>query len=266
MQGPELRRRPSVSRSPGAIRTDPERIARAPARTTAEVGIAEMASPGPAALLSTGDAARGGGATAADGPTATARDDPERQERWSHWMADAQCGDAAAYETLLREVLPVLRRFIGRRVTNTAAAEDLVQTVLLSLHRARHTYRSEQPFEPWLWAIARNTLTDFRRQQGRRMRREEVLPEDDLLPLDLHISEALSERVRGGTSGLSPALEAALAKLPANQREAVVLLYLDGLSLLEAAIRAGVSRTALKVRVHRARRTLRRLLEQGDPR
>src|SRR5262245_33132880 len=88
MQGPELRRRPRVSRSPGASRTDPERIARALASTTAEVGLAEMASSGPAALLPTGDVALGGGATAADVPTATARDDPERQERWSQWMAD----------------------------------------------------------------------------------------------------------------------------------------------------------------------------------
>ena len=264
MQGPGVQRRPRVSHSPSASRTDAERIARAPASTTAEAGLAAVASPDPAALLPTWDAARGGGATAADRPTASPRDGPERQERWSLWMANAQQGDGEAYETLLRELLPVLRRFIGRRVTNTAAAEDIVQTVLLSLHRARHTYRSERPFEPWLWAIARNTLTDFRRQQGRRMRREEVvLEENDVLPPDLHVSDALSERVCGGTSGLSPALEAALAKLPANQREAVVLLYLDGLSLLEAAIRAGVSRTAFKVRVHRARRTLRRLLEEG---
>ena len=262
MQGPELRHRSRVSRSPIRSRTDAECIARGPARATADADLAELASPGPAALLRTSDAARGGGATASGMPTADPRDDAERQGRWSQWMANAQRGDGTAYEALLRELLPPLRRFIGRRVTNTAAAEDIVQTVLLSLHRARHTYRSEQSFEPWLWAIARNALTDFLRQQGRRMRREEVLPEDDLLPPDLHVSDALS--VRGATSGLSPALEAALAKLPANQREAVVLLYLDGLSLIEAAIRARVSPTALKVRVHRARRTLRRLLEEGS--
>jgi len=256
MQSPEMRRRSRVSSSRVARDAEAEWMPRALARAGTQTR--PTASPGPAAPLPTRDAAPGGGSTAVGGRVAAPLDDAERQGRWSRWMANAQRGDGAAYETLLREVLPLLRRFIGRRVANPAAAEDIVQTALLSLHRARHTYRPEQPFEPWLWAIARNAVTDFRRRQGRRARHEEALPEDDfLLPTFVSDSDA-------GASGLSPALEAALAKLPASQREAVVLLYLDGLSLFEASIRARVSRTALKVRVHRARRALRRLLERGS--
>lgn len=56
-------------------------------------------------------------------------------------MAAAQDGDAAAYETLLREIVPALRVFVSARMRESAATEDVVQNVLLSLHRARLTYQ-----------------------------------------------------------------------------------------------------------------------------
>jgi RNA polymerase sigma-70 factor (ECF subfamily) len=68
------------------------------------------------------------------------------------------------------------------------------------------------------------------------------------------------------TQELSPALAAALASLPPPQREAVELLYVEQLTVAEAAARAGVSRSALKVRAHRGSRALRKVLrtEEGS--
>ena len=72
----------------------------------------------------------------------------EREDRWRAWMLAAQAGNAANYEKLLHELLPVIRRFIGRRVFDSTQVEDIVQNVFLSLHRARHTYRAERPVQP----------------------------------------------------------------------------------------------------------------------
>ena len=179
-------------------------------------------------------------------------------------MALAQEGDKAAYECLLADILPVLRSFTRRRLGDDVAAEDVVQEILLSVHRARRTYRPERPFEPWLFAIARNAIIDFQRARGRR--KEEVLPEDDFLH---DVSAPLPDRESAGAedkrSELSPALDDALARLPQAQREAVVMIHVEGLSVIEAALRARVSPGALRVRAHRGYRALRALLGRPSP-
>jgi RNA polymerase sigma factor (sigma-70 family) len=190
--------------------------------------------------------------------------DAGRETRWSQWMAAGQRGDARAYESLLRELRPSLQGFIRRQISNDAAVEDIVQTVLLSLHRARHSYRSEQLFEPWLWAIARNALTDFQRKRARRNGREEPLPDENALP-DNFLAPVSQRRTGRDAVGLSRDLEHALSRLPASQQQAVLLLHLEGLSVIEAAVRAQVSPGALKARVHRAYRALRTLLEEEVP-
>jgi len=188
--------------------------------------------------------------------------DDERARRWREWMAAAQAGDSAAYEKLLVEMLPVVRGFVQRRLREPALTEDVVQNVFVSIHRFRHTYRPERPFEPWMYAIARNAMIDAARTRARRLAREISL-EDDGTP------EPMSppEPIRG--SELSPELVAALSTLPPKQRDAVEMVQLEGLTIAEAAARAGVTKTALKVRAHRGYRALRRRLGAlelpGDP-
>jgi len=177
-------------------------------------------------------------------------------ERWREMMAAAQSGDAGQYRQLLTELLPFVRRLIGAQVFDPSAVEDVVQNTLLSIHRARHTYRPERPFTPWLRAVARNAVIDFLRERGRRRARE--LPVGEIA--DWADPVAPSEP---GEAQLSPRLRAALERLPGRQREAVELVQIEGLSVVEAAARAGVSVAALKVRAHRGYRALRRLIE-GD--
>ncbi len=178
---------------------------------------------------------------------------PSREDPWGAWMAAAQEGDGLAYERLLREIVPMLRAFVTARLRDPIAAEDVVQNVLLSVHRARHTYRPERPFGPWLRAIARNAITDLRREQARRREREG--------DFDLDRLEGPAPRPE---SVLSGELVRALDQLPGSQREAVTLLHLEGLSVAEAAERAGVSPSALKVRAHRGYKALRKILGRGE--
>lgn len=94
----------------------------------------------------------------------------ERDRRWRSWMIAAQAGDAATYEKLLRELHPEVRRQVAGRVREPSEREDIVQTVLISLHRARHTYRPEHPFMPWLRAVVRIASIDWMRRRGRHSR------------------------------------------------------------------------------------------------
>ncbi len=171
-------------------------------------------------------------------------------------MAAAQQGDSAAYDQLLRSILPRLRAFVGARLREPSMAEDVVQNVLLSIHQARHTYRPERPFGPWLRAIARNAIVDSFRARGVRTRVE--VPLGDLeTPGPDHLRPD-QER------GLPPALAKALQELPPAQREAVELLHLRELSSAEAAERLGISAVALRVRAHRGYKALRAKLQREE--
>jgi RNA polymerase sigma-70 factor (ECF subfamily) len=181
--------------------------------------------------------------------------DTSEEERWGRWLAAAQEGDRVAYEQLLRALLPVLRASVARRVRERDAVEDVVQNVLLAIHRARHTWRPERPFGPWWRAIARHAAIDHLRARQRRLGREEELAERH--------AEAAVAAPAAPDAELDPALRLALAELPPAQRQAVELVHLEELSIAEAAARVGVSPGALKLRAHRGVRALRRWL--GTP-
>jgi RNA polymerase sigma factor (sigma-70 family) len=180
-------------------------------------------------------------------------DDPEPQ--LSEWMQAAQAGDAPAYRNLLSAIQPKIRAIVRSKIREEAAAEDVVQNTLLSIHRGRATYRAERPFGPWMRAITRNSIIDHFRERKRRGDREVEFKAEEWADE--------SESTPAGGASLPPELSAALAKLPEAQREAVTLIQVDGLSVAEAALRAGVSPGALKVRAHRGYRALRSALE-GD--
>src|SRR5262245_56774959 len=98
----------------------------------------------------------------------------------SAWMAAEQRGDAAAYESLLLSLLAPLRAFVRGRGVDSGEVEDVVQEIVILIHRARHTWRPDRPFDPWLWAIARNASTDALRRLGReRARRDRSDALDD---------------------------------------------------------------------------------------
>jgi RNA polymerase sigma-70 factor (ECF subfamily) len=174
------------------------------------------------------------------------------EDRWSVWMAMVQEGDAESYDRLLCSILPEIRRIVRSRLGDPASVEDVAQNVLLSIHRARQTYRPERPLGPWLRTITRNAITDAQRARSVLLRREVALEAEDAIP------DPAEPSVQG--TALSPEMRAALSRLPATQREAVQLLHLEQLSVAEAAKRVGVSPGALRVRAHRGYRALRERL------
>ena len=181
----------------------------------------------------------------------------DREARWGAAMAAAQAGDPDAYRILLEELLPYVRRQVRARISAPADAEDVVQNALIAIHRGRHTYRPERPFGPWMRTVVRHCMVDWFRERGRRVQREVAVEDPELFADPSPESEP-------GSQELAAPLAAALAALPASQREAVLLIHLHGLSVAEASLRAGVSPGALKVRAHRGYRALRAKLE--DPR
>lgn len=172
-------------------------------------------------------------------------------EEWRAWMAAAQAGDQAAYRRLLAALLPYLRGFARRHLRDAAAAEDLVQDVLLTVHRIRHTYDPARPFLPWLATIARRRLVD----QFRRHSRQPVAAEDIGFDLETYADDAANDQATQSVD--AERLRQALGSLPDKQRRAVELLKLEEKSLKEVSVLTGMSVAALKTTTHRALKVLR---------
>jgi RNA polymerase sigma-70 factor (ECF subfamily) len=176
-------------------------------------------------------------------------------------MREAQRGDAAAYRAVLSACVPVASAMARRQGVQADRIDDVVQDVLLTVHRARATYDPTRPFLPWLRAIAQRRAIDALRSHGRHGGHE---VHDELAYLN-HADAAAEAGTMLDQQADSTRLRGAIETLPAGQRQAVELLGLRERTLDEAALATGRSKGALKVNLHRALKALRgRLAEGGD--
>jgi RNA polymerase sigma-70 factor (ECF subfamily) len=163
-------------------------------------------------------------------------------------------GDPRAFSQLYERLAPRVCSLLAALSGDRRLAEDLTQTTFMKIHRARDTYARGARVEPWVFAIARRTLLDERR---RKKRRPEDLSSDGAMPEPRDDSSPEDSRL---DPEQERALYARLAALPEPQREAIVLLKVQGLSINEAARLAGTSPGAMKLRAHRAYEALREAL------
>lgn len=179
------------------------------------------------------------------------------EPRWAGLMTSAQDGNQADYARLLKEIVPMVRAVVAHHHRRADRVDDVVQDVLLTLHRIRHTYDPGRPFMPWLVAVARRRSIDAIR---RRTRTETMEIRDDTSYETF--ADPLANRELEGREATDQ-LAAALAALPRGQREALELVKLKEMSLVEASAVSGQSVGGLKVNVHRAIKALRAKLKGG---
>ncbi|MBJ7405818.1 MAG: sigma-70 family RNA polymerase sigma factor [Bradyrhizobium sp.] len=166
-----------------------------------------------------------------------------REDEWTGLMRSARAGDDAAYHRLLKAVAPVLRaaarRGLARAGQPPDQAEDIVQEILLAVHLKRHTWDSEAPFAPWLFAIGRNKLIDALRRRGKRV----FVNIDDFaetLP-----GEAAQETASAGE------VAAQLGTLPQRQRDVLQSIAVEAASIKDTAAKLSMSEGAVRVALHR---------------
>lgn len=169
-------------------------------------------------------------------------------------MASYQAGELLAFDELYRLVAPAVRGLLRRRERDPGRVEDLVQECFLQVHRARRTYDPAYPVLPWVLAIARHVWLMDRRTRSRR-------PQTDGSP------ELVEPAVPPDADRLATRAEvnAALGRVPAARRRAVIEHHVIGFSFKEIARRAGIGVDAAKLRSSRGMADLRRLLRRrGD--
>jgi RNA polymerase sigma-70 factor, ECF subfamily len=169
------------------------------------------------------------------------------EEELRSLMLSALNGSTVDYQRLLQQVSSLIRAYLRRRLSRAPdEIEDLLQETLLAIHTKRHTYRRDELFTPWLYAITRYKMIDCLRRRAN----HEALND----PLD--DAEEWLATDDGDANESKKDLEKMLGNLPDNQRLPIQHTKLDGLSVTEAAAKTGMSVSAIKVGVHRGMKAL----------
>ena len=169
----------------------------------------------------------------------------------------AKQGDLRAFEQLLAEHLPRIRRFARSMCKDPTDADDLAQDALLKAYLALRSYRFSSAFSTWLYRVVRNTFIDHARQDASRKR---LLAEASEPTLDRDTPETAPPDELIEKDQLRAALWDALRALPLEYRTTVVLFDVEGLSHEEVAAVEGVAVGTVKSRLSRGRGQLRGLL------
>jgi len=195
----------------------------------------------------------------ARGPVCVAAEPFDARRPDSTALAAAfRTSDTAAAKILAEQLLPMVTRLVRRLMAWSDDADDLVQNVLVTALAKRKSFHGHAGLETWITRIAINQCRAHHRkhwlrgrlfrawaQQGGRNKAPLATPDD------LAIAGERAAAVR-----------AAVGQLPARSREAIVLCYLEGLTVAEAAAALVIRPGTLEVRLTRARQQLRKSLAE----
>ena len=159
-------------------------------------------------------------------------------------VAAAKNGDGRAFEELVRRYQHRVFRLAGRFFMQRADVEDAAQETFLTAWSKLHTFAERAPFEHWLTRVCLNTC--YRRVRTKPF---EPIEDEDRRPAPMTDPNAAVD------------LERLLSELEPKDRFMLLLLDGEGWSVAEIATKLGWSRVNVKVRAHRARKQLRRRLE-----
>ncbi len=163
----------------------------------------------------------------------------------------ARTGSDAAFSHLVARHLPLVYRTCRRELGSDALAEDAAQVVFLLLARKAKTLRVGPSLAGWLFRAAHFVAKDVRKQEARRLRREEAVMQESVHWQTTPLSD---------WDSVEPLLSNALASLKPADREAVLLRFFEGHTLAETGALLGLSEDAARMRCARTIEKLRRYL------
>jgi RNA polymerase sigma-70 factor (ECF subfamily) len=175
--------------------------------------------------------------------------EPEEEAR----LTEQAKTDPQAFAKLYDEFLPAVYGFIMRRVMNKEVAEDITSQVFEKALTSIRGLRAGTAFKGWLFRIAANAITDHYRSKGRRQTFSLAETPDMANGNSAKAVEQVDNRA---------AVMSLLDDLPEAQSQALVMHYLEGMTVQEMASALDTTPNNCYMRVYRATKALAALLEQ----
>ncbi len=181
---------------------------------------------------------------------------PEEALTPERLVKDTLSGDDEAFAELVRRYKRKVFTIVARHVRNNYELDDVCQEIFIKVYQNLKKYRGDAPFEHWVSKIAINacydTLRKGRREQG------DVPLEDVAFSLKAPATEEI------GSDEAWKILKHGLAKLRPEDRLVITLMNMEEKSIREIAALTGWSESKVKVRAFRARKELKRILEDNN--
>ena len=171
-------------------------------------------------------------------------------------MLQVRDGEVEKLGVLFERHQRMLFNFFVRLTNDRELSEDLVQEVFFRMLKYRHTFQSGNPFRAWMFQVARNAHFDALRKSQREARLADSAPEGEMVCPEPAPDLRLEQRQEIGL------LERALARLPIEKREVLLLSRVQNLKCQEIGEILGCDAGTVKVRVHRALKELRDIFRE----
>lgn len=172
-------------------------------------------------------------------------------------------GRVELFEDLIQRYQPKIFATARKYARRESEVEDIVQEIFIKAFQNLGKYRGEAPFQHWLMRIAVRICYDFlRRHQRNREANFSEITEKDADFLDRYVSDSLPDNLRA--DAVRTLVHDVLERLPAPLRMVITLQVVEGKSVQEIADLTGWSVPNVKVRAHRARKEMRKLLDKID--
>lgn len=174
-------------------------------------------------------------------------------DNWDRLAIMAQAGDKQAYQALLQSLIPYIRKILVPTLANPDWVDDLLQDILVGIHKSLARYMPGQSFRPWVNAIIRYRKAEFLSQHYANMGH---------MKASLDEVEEESIDLTGFTQTVED-VERALDQLPEIQQVIFRMIRIEGYSIKEVAEKTGMSASAVKVSAHRSAIKLQKILQGG---
>lgn len=165
-------------------------------------------------------------------------------EEFCELMRKSQQGCEMSYRVLLQKASKQLEIYFSKKIFDSSMILDLVQETLISVHKSRHTFIQDAKFSPWFYAIAHNRYVDFIRKNKK---------------LSFQFPNALDDSEYFSDEGAFD-MEESLNHLSERERDILLLVKVEGLTIKETSSRVGLSEANIKVIVHRSIKKIRERL------
>ena len=189
----------------------------------------------------------------------TAQKDPDHE-----LVLQAQAGSQKAFRLLYERYWKKIYRLVGSMVNSPEDADDIVQGVFVRAFSSLENFKGKSSFYTWLYRIALNATTDFRRKQARSIESSSGRPIEAVDTGELQLAAPWKEGPESELyrSELAGIVRKALETLSQEHREAILLREINGLSYAEIAELTGVSIGTVMSRLHYARKRLAEVLRR----
>jgi RNA polymerase sigma-70 factor (ECF subfamily) len=155
-------------------------------------------------------------------------------------------GNQTDYAKFLKKISSLLRPFVAKKITS-ADVEDVLQEILISIHKARHTYDGERPIMPWIISIARFRMADYFRKYYAQMRHK-VVDNEEMENIFADVTNEVFD---------NEPIDELLEEVTLQNKQILTLIHVEGYTAKEVGAKIGMNESAVKVAAHRAIKKIR---------